>query len=121
MKLLIDMNLSPLWVAFFAEHSIEATHWSTVGPVEASDREIFAYAATHKYTIFTHDLDFGTLLASTGSKNPSVIQIRGQDVLPSAIGQAVLGAIDSSRDHLESGALVTIDLMRHRMRILPIH
>lgn len=31
MKVLIDMNLSPLWVQFFIDAGIEAVHWSTIG------------------------------------------------------------------------------------------
>ena len=31
MKFLIDMNLSPLWISFLAEHGFEALHSSRVG------------------------------------------------------------------------------------------
>ena len=31
MKILIDMNLSPEWVAVFENHGWSAVHWSTVG------------------------------------------------------------------------------------------
>jgi predicted nuclease of predicted toxin-antitoxin system len=31
MKLLIDMNLSPLWVEVFEQYGWEALHWSTNG------------------------------------------------------------------------------------------
>jgi predicted nuclease of predicted toxin-antitoxin system len=31
MKLLIDMNLSPKWVAFLAEAGWQARHWSELG------------------------------------------------------------------------------------------
>jgi predicted nuclease of predicted toxin-antitoxin system len=31
MKILIDMNLSPLWVNTFAKRDIEAIHWASVG------------------------------------------------------------------------------------------
>jgi len=30
MKILIDMNLSPLWVRFLVAHGIEAFHWSAI-------------------------------------------------------------------------------------------
>jgi predicted nuclease of predicted toxin-antitoxin system len=39
MKLLIDMNLSPRWTAFFAESRIEAIHWSVIGKADAPDIE----------------------------------------------------------------------------------
>ena len=31
MKIIIDMNLSPLWVIYFLENGVEAQHWSSVG------------------------------------------------------------------------------------------
>ncbi len=120
MKFLVDMNLSPLWVAFFADHGFASVHWSTVGDPSAPDTTILDYASTNGYIIFTHDLDFARLLAAQGAKQPSVIQVRTQDVLPKAIGNAVLRAIDGAQTYLESGSLVTVDPIRHRIRLLPI-
>ena len=31
MKLLVDMNLAPLWVRVLAEAGFEATHWADLG------------------------------------------------------------------------------------------
>lgn len=120
MKLLIDVNLSPLWIAFLAEREIEAIHWSSVGKRSAPDSEIFDYAAAHGLVVFTHDLDFSALLAERGTQSPSVIQVRSQDVLPSAIGPMVVDAIRASAAYLEAGAIVSVDAARHRIRILPL-
>ena len=78
------------------------------------------YASANGLVVFTHDLDFGALLASRKTRQPSVIQIRYQDVLPNAIGGMVISALNASRTHPESGALVTVDPNRHRIRLLPI-
>lgn len=120
MKFLVDMNLSPLWVEFFAAAGFESIHWSTVGEVAAPDCEIMDYAAANGFIIFTHDLDFGALLAGRKSRQPSVIQIRTQDVLPAAVGPIILRALSASSPQLEEGALVTVDLARSRIRLLPI-
>jgi len=120
MKLLIDMNLSPLWVEFFAASGFESIHWSKVGDPTAPDRVIMDYAAANGFVIFTHDLDFGALLADSKSRQPSVIQIRAQDVLPAAIGAIVVRALNASRLQVEEGALVTVDPGRNRIRLLPI-
>jgi predicted nuclease of predicted toxin-antitoxin system len=120
MKLLIDMNLSPLWVEFFAASGFESIHWSKVGDPAAPDCMIMDYAAAHGFVIFTHDLDFGALLADHKSRQPSVIQIRTQDVLPAAIGAMVVRALNASRQQLEEGVLVTVDPSRSRIRFLPI-
>ena len=120
MKFLVDMNLSPLWVPFLASHGFAAVHWSTVGQPSAPDQEILEFAVAAGYIVFTHDLDFGMLLAAYKTTAPSVIQLRSQDVLPSAIGEAALRAIRAAQLHLEAGALVTVDLFRQRIRLLPI-
>jgi len=120
MKFLIDMNLSPLWVAFPADRGLEAIHWSTVGQPGAADSEIFDFAAANGWIVFTHDLDFGMLLAALRTNGPSVIQVRTQDVLPTAIGEIVLRAIRTAEPELRAGALVTVDSFRHRVRMLPI-
>jgi predicted nuclease of predicted toxin-antitoxin system len=82
MKLLIDMNLSPRWVSVLEESGWEAMHWSSIGQPDAPDHEIFNYARSNGHVIFTHDLDFGTILAATKADCPSVIQVRTQDVTP---------------------------------------
>jgi predicted nuclease of predicted toxin-antitoxin system len=120
MKLLIDMNLSPLWVEFLAASGVDSIHWSDVGRSAAPDTQIMDYASANGLVIFTHDLDFGALLANRKARQPSVVQIRAQDVLPAALGGMVVRALRASRSHLEAGALVTVDPNRHRIRLLPI-
>ena len=70
--------------------------------------------------MFTHDLDFGTILAVTKAEGPSVIQVREHDVLPEGIGDIVLQALKQFEDHLQAGALITINSKSLRARILPI-
>ena len=120
MKLLIDMNLSPKWVSVIEEAGLEAVHWSSIGRPDAPDREILGYAKSNGYIIFTHDLDFGTILASTKADCPSVIQIRAQDVTPEHLGRLVVSALDQFEKHLEDGALVTVNEKKLRARILPL-
>jgi len=40
MKILIDMNLSPAWVRVLEEAGHSAIHWSTIGSLNAPDREV---------------------------------------------------------------------------------
>ena len=120
MKLLVDMNLSPLWMQFFANAGFESVHWSNIGLHSAPDTEIMDYASRNGYVIFTHDLDFGALLAIKQLSRPSVIQIRAQDILPSAAGEMIIRALRASASYLAAGALVTVDANRSRIRLLPI-
>ena len=114
------MNLSPTWCSFFEQAGYEVVHWSTVGNAWDEDRLIIAWAKENGYVVFTHDLDFGTILAVTNADGPSVIQVREHDVLPEGTGEVVLVALQQFQDYLLSGALVTIDKTTRRARILPI-
>lgn len=90
MKLLIDMNLSPEWVEVFEQQGWQAIHWSTVGDSRATDRVIMDWARVNGYVVFTHDLDFGALLATTRAQGPSVIQVRTQDIMPQRLGSRLV-------------------------------
>jgi predicted nuclease of predicted toxin-antitoxin system len=120
MKILIDMNLSPEWVKTFANNGIEAKHWSNIGDKSAMDEVIMQWALNNSYIVFTNDLDFGSLLAVTQAQFPSVIQVRAQDLLPQNLEKIVMNALKQFELELESGALVTIDISRSKVRILPI-
>ena len=119
MKLLVDMNLSPRWVQVLADAGIKALHWSTLGANNAPDSEIMAYASGNDYVVLTHDLDFGAILAATHGKKPSVVQIRAEDVSPEVIGKRVIIALRQMDSELEEGALLTVDPIRTRLRVLP--
>jgi len=120
MRLLVDMNLSPLWIEFLRRSGIDAVHWSERGAYNAPDSEIMAYAGAHEYVVLTHDLDFSAILAATHGEKPSVVQIRAEDVRPEVIGELVVAGLKQRVEALEQGALVTIDPNRTRMRILPL-
>lgn len=118
--LVIDMNLSVEWVAELAQHGWHAIHWSTVGNPAAEDQEIMAWALANGCVVFTHDLDFGTMLALTHATGPSVLQVRGQDVLPEDISPSVVAALRQHDAALAAGALVVVDVKKSRVRVLPL-
>ena len=90
MKILIDMCLSPDWKRALVDAGFEAIHWSEIGRGNAPDKELFEWARSHNLILFTHDLDFGTLLALSKSRKPSVIQLRTQEVTPQKMGALVV-------------------------------
>jgi predicted nuclease of predicted toxin-antitoxin system len=65
-------------------------------------------------------LDFGTMLALTQAEGPSVIQVRTQDVTPSAIGKLVVVALRQFQAEPGRGALIVLDEAQVRARILPL-
>nr|WP_268896833.1 DUF5615 family PIN-like protein [Hassalia byssoidea] len=117
---MIDMNLSPQWTQVFAKYEIESVHWSAVGDPRATDNVIMEWAKVNDYIVFTNDLDFGAMLAATQAETPSVIQVRTQDVLPVNLESLIIQVLRQFELQLESGALITVDENRSRVRILPI-
>jgi len=120
MKIVIDMNLTPLWVDVLAGHGFQAVHWSTVGDPRAKDSEIMSWALTNGYIVFTHDLDFGAILAATQANAPSVIQVRTQDVMPTHLEPMIVAALQQYEVELEAGALIIVHEGRLRVRVLPL-
>jgi predicted nuclease of predicted toxin-antitoxin system len=120
MKILIDMNLSPAWVKVLEKAGHTASHWSTIGSLNAPDREVLLWAEANGYLLFTHDLDFGVILAATEAEGPSVIQIRAQDISPDHAKNLVLNIINQFAENLLQGALISLDEEKSRVRLLPL-
>jgi predicted nuclease of predicted toxin-antitoxin system len=120
MKIIIDMNLSPAWVETLAAAAHDATHWSSVGAPGAKDHEILRWAKDHAAIVFTHDLDFGAILAATQAESPSVVQVRTNDPTPKHCGRLVTQVLERCVQSLNAGALLSIDEQRARIRLLPI-
>lgn len=121
MKLLVDMNLSPRWVAALQAAGVEARHWSMVGVPTASDDEVLNWVAANGFVLLTHDLDFGAILAFSGGATPSVIQIRSDDLRPEALAARIASTVEQLAQVLADGAVVTIEPARNRVRVLPLH
>jgi len=119
-KLLIDMNLSPEFVAVFVREGWQAVHWASVGSPAASDREVMEWASGHGHVVVSHDLDFGALLASTGGRSPSVVQVRTQNVAPDSLGPLLVSTIRAHASALDAGAIVVVHEKLGRVRLLPL-
>jgi predicted nuclease of predicted toxin-antitoxin system len=119
-KILVDMNLSPTWVEYLGTHDVEAIHWSAIGDPRADDLLIMDYARENCMLVFTHDLDFGNVLAVTHALGPSVIQVRTENPVPEFIGDLLRRALVEHASILARGALITLEPNAMRTRILPI-
>jgi predicted nuclease of predicted toxin-antitoxin system len=120
MKIVVDMNLSPAWCTVLRKYGFEAIHWSSIGDPKATDKEIFLFARNNNHVILTHNLDFSVILANTQAASPSVIQLRTQDTLPEKNSTAVIASLHKYKHELAKGAIITIDIIKSRVRILPI-
>ncbi len=70
--------------------------------------------------VITNDLDFGAMLASSGAEGPSLIQLRAADLRPEALAPILIETVRQLSSELESGALVTLESARNRVRLLPL-
>ncbi|MFL9828890.1 DUF5615 family PIN-like protein [Rhodoplanes sp. SY1] len=120
MRFVVDMNLSPGWVQLLQQAGFQARHWSEVGPGNAPDEDVLQWAAEHDHVLITSDLDFGAMLAGSGRRGPSVVQIRSDLLTPAAIGGMLLAALRKAEPELSRGALLSVDPARARMRLLPL-
>lgn len=120
MKVLLDMNLSPSWISLLEAEGYETKHWSQIGSPSAPDSEIMQWARENGFVVFTHDLDYGALLFATQTIAPSVIQLRIEDIRPKSVGEIVLQALRKAKNQIEQGALVTIDIRKGRIHLLPL-
>jgi predicted nuclease of predicted toxin-antitoxin system len=60
------------------------------------------------------------MLALTQATGPSVLQLRTQSVLPADVAPVVLNVLRDHMTDLDKGTLITVDLQKARIRILPI-
>lgn len=120
LKLLLDMNLSPKLVPVLITAGYESAHWYTFGVPDADDREIVAHAKKEKRLIITNDLDFGTILAETGSDSPSVLLLRYENLSIPFLTPRVIDILVKYERDLAAGALVVADERHIRIRPLPL-
>ncbi len=120
MRFLIDENMSRKWIRELKAHGHRAEHWLDVGKPAAPDESIMRHAQENRAIVLTCDLDFGDILAASGSFTPSVLQLRRGKMRPERLIADVLLAIKKYGHMLEAGALLTIDNRRNRVRALPL-
>lgn len=120
MKLLLDMNLSPAFVGALSAAGFQVAHWADLGDPAADDIEIFTYARANDFIVITHDLDFSAILAATNDSKPSVLQIRAVNLAPDHVTSLIVAGLRQCAAEITSGAVLTIDTERRRLRLLPL-
>ncbi len=121
MKFLIDENLSPLVAAGLRDAGHEAVHVGDVGLSSAGDSELIEFAAENDFVLMSADSDFGTLLAATGARAPSVVLIRRTvDRRATRLLALLLENLEQVEAALEEGAVVVLEDARVRVRRLPL-
>jgi predicted nuclease of predicted toxin-antitoxin system len=121
MRLLIDNALPPVLAELLRNTGHEAVHVRDIGLHSADDEQIFERAASEDFVLVSADTDFGTLLAQRAAAKPSLILFRGEGSRrPEALAALILANLPQLADALTSGAIVTFEPARLRVRPLPI-
>jgi predicted nuclease of predicted toxin-antitoxin system len=120
LKLLVDMNLSPLTVRNVVASGWDCVRVSDLVRADISDHDILELARNQNRVIVTQDLDFSTLLALSGFDRPSLITFRLSVPTPEIVTRRLLDVLVSYESALADGCAITVDDRLVRMRRLPI-
>jgi len=120
MRFLGDMGVSPVTIGKLRLMGYEAVHLVEERLERLPDAEICIKAKAENRIILTFDLDFAELLALSGDDLPSVVLFRLKNAHPNIVLEKLLSVLPVCAPALESGAIVTIQDNRYRLRRLPI-
>lgn len=120
MKFLIDMPASPELVPWLQERGHEAVHAKDINLGTASDSTIMNQAVNEERTVITADLDFGTLLAQSGSDAPGVILFRGGNYSEAEMRELVARVLETVKPDVLKHSIAVVDKRRIRVTRLPL-
>jgi predicted nuclease of predicted toxin-antitoxin system len=119
-RILADMNISPVTVAALREAGWDAVRVSERLPGNATDSEIMELARRERRVVITQDLDFSTLLALSGHSRPSLLTLRLSTSDPASISRKLLDILPLVGKCLATGVAITVDDVSVRVRELPM-
>ena len=120
MKLLLDMNVPLKYTALLSNKGIDVVRWSDIGLPNAKDAEIMSFARYNDLIILTYDLDFSAILSTTHESKPSIIQVRVSVKDAEKAVNLIAAALVQNKADLEKGAIISLDIKKARLRLLPL-
>jgi predicted nuclease of predicted toxin-antitoxin system len=120
MRFLLDACVDIRVGEWLRRHGHDAVHLRDQGLQRLSDSEIFRKAAAEGRCVVTFDLDFGEIAALTGRTRGSVILLRLADPGFLHVVDRLSVVLAESAVAVESGAVITVEEARYRIRYLPI-
>jgi predicted nuclease of predicted toxin-antitoxin system len=120
MKLLLDQGTPRRTAVLLRQSGWDAVHTGEEGLSTAEDVQILETARKQGRVVVTLDADFHTLMAISGAASPSVIRVRMEGLTSAPFTALLLNVVSQCQRELETGALVTIQENRIRLRHLPI-
>lgn len=119
MRFLIDESVSWRVARDLREAGHDCLHVDQAGLESSSDRVVFRAAIDDARHIITQDVDFQTLLLSSGRATPSVLLVRIRNGQARVQSEAILYIMPKIEADLQAGAVVVLfdDSFRvHRTR-----
>jgi predicted nuclease of predicted toxin-antitoxin system len=120
MKLLLDQGLPRSAADALREVGIDAVHVGDIGMAAALDEQIIARAHAEGRVVVTLDADFHAILALTGATAPSVIRLRVEGLRGAEVARRIRVVLGACEADLAAGAVVSADMIRVRLKRLPI-
>ena len=120
MKFLVDMGISPRSAAFLRSLGHDAIHLHDAHLDRLSDASILIKALDEGRVVFTHDLDFGDLMAACEARLPSVIIFRLCNMSADRVNRYLEIILANYQDRLVAGVVMSITEREIRVRSLPI-
>jgi predicted nuclease of predicted toxin-antitoxin system len=120
MRFLADAGVAPRVVTWLREQGHDARHLFEEGLHRLPDGEIFQKAAREQSILLTFDLDFGEIVAFSGSVEAKVILFRLNNTRTDFVLSRLAPVLRESGHLLSTGVIVIVEDSRHRIRQLPI-
>ena len=120
MKLLVDMPLAPRIAHQLRAEGHDAIHLSEQALSRLPDEDVFVKAMAEGRIIITADLDFGAIVARTGSRSASVIVLRLVNLQADRVLTLLRRVLVAAAAELSQGAVVLVEESRFRIRHLPL-
>ncbi len=120
MRVLLDQGLPRSAAGLLRAAGIDAVHAGECGLAEAIDTEILHFARRQNRVIFTLDADFHAFLVLGHASAPSVVRFRIEGLRADSAADAIRSILQSCREELAKGAMVSVTEDRVRIHYLPV-
>jgi len=118
-RFLVDMCADVRVAQWLANAGHDVTHLRDENLHRLPNGEIFTKAAAENRIVVTFDLDFGEIIALSGSRNVSAIVFRLRNTRTQHVIERLTLLLPKILGFLESRAIVIIEEGRFRVRHLP--
>jgi predicted nuclease of predicted toxin-antitoxin system len=116
-KLFTDQDVYRLTVEFLGRLGHEVLTAAEAGLARADDRDLVAFAHTHRRLLVTRDKDFGALAFTEGTGG-GIVFLRISPSTVSAVHAEVRRVLETYPEEQLQGAFVVVEPGRHRLRRL---